>query len=124
MKITSVLIVESIENSLPFWVDRLGFVKTVDVPEDGRLGFVILVKDGAEVMLQTVSSVRKDTPQVLPKDGAPMAALFIEVDDFEDVKRRTAGCEVVVEDRVTFYGMREIGLREPGGHLVVFAARV
>jgi len=26
-------------------------------------------------------------------------------------------------ERTTFYGMREIGVYEPGGHVVVFAAR-
>jgi hypothetical protein len=26
-------------------------------------------------------------------------------------------------ERTTFYGMREIGVFEPGGHTVVFAAR-
>jgi hypothetical protein len=123
MKLTPVLIVEKIEDSLPFWVERLAFVKTVEVPEDGRLGFAILVKDGAEVMLQTSASVRKDTPQVLA-NGRNFTALFVEVNDVDDVKRRLEGCEVIVTERVTFYGMREIGYREPGGHVVVFAARV
>ena len=44
MKITAVLIVEEIEKSLTFWVARMGFQKTVDVPEGDRLGFVILVR--------------------------------------------------------------------------------
>jgi len=26
-------------------------------------------------------------------------------------------------ERMTFYGMREIGVREPGGHIAIFAAR-
>ena len=50
---TPVLIVEEIEKSLPFWVDRLGFQKPVEVPDGDRLGFAILVNDGAEVMFQT-----------------------------------------------------------------------
>ncbi len=69
MKITPVLIVEEIEKSLAFWVDRIGFVKTVEVPEGDRLGFVILVRDGAELMLQTAESVRKDAPQFVPEGG-------------------------------------------------------
>ena len=60
MKITAVLIVEEIEKSLEFWVDRMGFTKTVEVPEGDRVGFVILVRDGAELMMQTLASVRKD----------------------------------------------------------------
>ncbi len=62
MKITAVLIVNEIEKSLVFWVDRMGFEKTVEVPEGNRLGFVILERDGAELMLQTASGIRPDWP--------------------------------------------------------------
>jgi hypothetical protein len=34
-KLTPILTVEAIEPSLPFWVDALGFTKTVDVPHEG-----------------------------------------------------------------------------------------
>ena len=124
MKITAVLIVEEIEKSLPFWVDRMGFAKTVDVPEGDKLGFVILARDGAEVMMQTVGSVRKDEPKFAP-DGiyTKGAALFIEVDDFDDTRKRLEGYPIVMPERVTFYGMREIGVSEPGGHTVIFAAK-
>lgn len=124
MKITAVLVVEEIEKSLAFWIDRLGFEKTVEVPEGDRLGFVILVRSGAELMLQTISSVRKDEPKFAP-DGLVTkgCGLFIEVDDFEDVRSRLDGYPTAMPERVTFYGMREIGVSEPNGHTVIFAAR-
>ena len=124
MKITPVLIVDEIEKSLVFWVERMGFTKTVDVPDDDRLGFVILVRDGAELMMQTLRSVRKDEPKFAPEGvntkGTP---LFIEVDDLADVRTRLAGYPILMPERVTFYGMREIGVSEPGGHTVVFASK-
>ena len=111
------MIVEEIEKSLAFWVDRMGFEKTVEVPEADRLGFVVLVRSGAELMLQTISSVRKDEPKFAP-DGLVTkgCALFIEVDDFGDVRSRLDGYPTVMPERVTFYGMREIGVSEPNGH--------
>ena len=39
------------------------------------------------------------------------------------MKRRLDGYPIVMPERVTFYGMREIGVSEPNGHTVVFAAR-
>ena len=123
MKITAVLIVDAIEKSLPFWIDRMGFTKTVEVPEEGRLGFAILVRDGAELMLQTVESVRKDAPQFAPKSQSNNVALFIEVDDFAGTLKRLEGYPIALPERTTFYGMREIGVFEPSGHTVVFAAR-
>jgi hypothetical protein len=123
MKITSVLMVDAIETSLPFWVDRMGFTKTAEVPEGDRLGFVILVRDGAELMLQTVESVRNDAPQFAPQTAGFNTGLFIEVEHFADVMKRLEGYPIALADRTTFYGMREIGVREPNGHIVIFAAR-
>lgn len=120
MKITSVLIVESVERSLEFWVGRMGFEKTVEVPEGDKLGFAILVKDGAELMLQSLASVQKDEPK-FAKPGH--AALFVEVEDFADTQKRLEGYPIEMPERVTFYGMREVGVFEPGGHTVVFAAK-
>jgi len=113
---------ETIEACLPFWVDRMGFAKTVEVPEGDRLGFVILAREGAELMLQTAESVRKDDAAFAP-DGPPRGSgLFIEVSDFADVVKRLAGYPIAMPERTTFYGMREIGVFAPGGHVVVFAA--
>jgi uncharacterized glyoxalase superfamily protein PhnB len=121
VKITAVLFVDTIEPSLAFWVDRLGFAKTAEVPEGNRLGFVILEKAGAEVMLQTKSSANSDVGQHAATDAK--VSLYIEVDDFAETRRRIEGAPVTVPERVAFYGMREIGVQEPGGHYVMFAAR-
>ncbi|MBZ5495079.1 MAG: VOC family protein [Acidobacteriia bacterium] len=122
MKITPVLLVDQIEKSLPFWVERMGFAKKVEVPDGDRLGFVILSRDNAELMLQTIASVRKDEPKFAPRGESSAASLFVEVDDFEDILRRLDGYPVAMAPRDTFYGMREIGVFEPGGHIIVFAA--
>ena len=76
-------------------------------------------------MLQTIESVIKDAPQFAPK-GRPNVnnvGLFVEVKDFEDVLKRLMGYPIALPDRTTFYGMREIGVYEPSGHTVIFAAR-
>ena len=119
-KLAPVIMVEAIEPCLPFW-ERLGFVKTAEVPEGDSLGFVILVKDSVEVMYQTHESVEKDAAGLVPRAYGHGAALFIEVSDIVSVQRALDGIEVVVPRRQTFYGMDEIGVREPGGHVVMFA---
>ena len=124
MKLTPVLIVESIEKGMAFWVDRMGFEKTVDVPEDDHLGFAILVRQGAELMMQTITSVQKDEPKFAPKSFGNNVGLFVEVEDFEDVKKRLDGYPIAMAERQTFYGMKEIGVIEPGGNTVIFAARI
>ncbi len=119
-KLTPVLFVEKIEPCLPFWVERLGFQKTVEVPEGETLGFVILERDGVEVMLQSRASVAKDVPALAAEPSRSF--LYVEVTALDDIKRRLAGAEVVVPERKTFYGATEIGVRDPAGNVVVFSA--
>lgn len=122
-KMTPVLGVDAIEPVLSFWVDRLGFEKTVEVPEGDKLGFVILVKGGVEVMYQTWTSVGKDVPR-MAQEPRGTAFLYVEIEpsDFDGLMKQLEGVEVMVPVRKTFYGAREIGVREPGGHIVMFAA--
>ena len=125
-KLSPLLTVESIEPCLPFWVDRLGFAKTVEVPDGTSLGFVILAKDGVEIMYQSRSSVEKDIP-ALAKGAAtaqPAMGLFIEVGNIDEVERALDGIEHVIPRRRTFYGMDEVVVRDPGGYVVVFAQPV
>ena len=119
-KLTPVIMVDAIEPCLSFW-ERLGFAKTAEVPEGDRLGFVILAKDTVEVMYQTHESVQKDAAGLVARERGHGAGFFIEVSDIESVDRALAGIEIVVPRRQTFYGMDEIGVREPGGHVVMFA---
>ena len=122
-KITAILYVQSIESCLKFWVDQLGFEKTVEVPEGDKLGFVILVKDGAELMLQSYASAEKDVPALAKEFRRGPAFLFMEVSDLDEILPKLKGQPVVMPERTTFYGMREISVREPGGHIVCFAAK-
>lgn len=123
-RITAVLVVPTVEPSLPFWETALGFARVAEVPHGEALGFAMLVRDGVEVMLQSEASVRDDL-QVPP--GAPVSgtstALFIEVSDLDAVATAVADYPVVVPRRTTFYGMHELGVREPGGHLVMLAQK-
>ena len=122
MKITAVLIVDEIETSLPFWIDRLGFQKTLELPEGNRLGFVIQHGGETELMLQTAESVARDIPQFAPT-VASRTTLYIEVNDFDATVRRLAGYPIAMSERFAPYGMREIGVFDPAGNVVMLAAR-
>jgi uncharacterized glyoxalase superfamily protein PhnB len=120
-KVTAVLLVEEIEPCLNFWVDRLGFSKTVEVPDGDKLAFVILQKGATEVMYQTFASVEKDNAQVAKDARKGPTFLYVEVDDLDAVIAALKGVPVVMPVRTTFYGAKEIGVKDPAGHYVTFA---
>jgi len=119
--IVSNLIVASIEDCLPFYVDRLGFTRTASVPHDGKLGFVSLSRGGLELMLQSRGSLAGDIAGLDP-DGF-RAALYIEVELLAPIREALSGWPRVVPERTTFYGAREIIVRDPAGNLLAFASR-
>jgi catechol 2,3-dioxygenase-like lactoylglutathione lyase family enzyme len=125
MKITPVLYLDRIEDSLAFWTDRLGFEIGATVPDGEALGFAILNHGDAEVMLQTWRSAEADAPALLQDSvrSATGSALFVEVDSLDPFRERIPAQERLLAERVTFYGMREIGVRAPSGHVIVLAAR-
>jgi uncharacterized glyoxalase superfamily protein PhnB len=123
-KLAPVIVVDEIEPCIPFWTQRLGFTKTVEVPEGNKLGFVILAKDGVEIMYQSRESAANDIPALAKRYADPATAFFIEVADVATIEVEMKGVETVVPRRKTFYGMDEVGVREPAGHVVVFAQPV
>lgn len=114
------LVVDAIEPSLAFWVERLGFTVAVEVPHGDHLGFVILVHGDASLQLQARASVAEDVPLLATVAG--VATVYLPVDDVAVIARALEGYEhIVVPTRDTWYGMRELVAREPGGHFVFFA---
>lgn len=121
-KVTPVLIVDRIEPVLPLW-DALGFARAAEVPHGDVLGFVILTRDGVEVMYQTFDSVRGDEAKVLEGPSAiGAAAVFIEVDDIEALASLIpSSTSVIVGRRQTFYGSTETVVRDAAGNVITFA---
>jgi uncharacterized glyoxalase superfamily protein PhnB len=123
-RITPVLFVKEIEPVLPFWVDALGFEKTIEVPHGDKLGFASLQKDGTEVMYQTYASLGDDMPQVAEAAKKGPTFLYIEVDGLDAVLASLKKYKITMAERTAFYGMREVGFQDPAGHYLTFAQRV
>jgi Glyoxalase/Bleomycin resistance protein/Dioxygenase superfamily len=119
-RITAVLFVKEIEPVLPFWVDKLGFTKAVEVPHGNKIGFVALQKENTEVMYQSYASLADDMPLIAETRKGP-TFLYIEVDNLDAVLNALKDNKIVQPERTAFYGMREVGFQEPGGHYVTFA---
>jgi uncharacterized glyoxalase superfamily protein PhnB len=120
-KVTPVLFAELIEPCLKFWVERLGFEKTIDVPDGNKLAFAILQKGRVELMYQTYASAEKDVSAVSPEVRKGPSFLYVEVENLDEIIGAMKGGEVVMPVRTTFYGAKEIGIRDPAGHIITFA---
>ena len=120
-RITPILFAQEIEPCIEFWTERLGFQKTVEVPEGDKTGFAILEKDGLELMYQSYASVEKDSAATAQLARKGPTFLYIDVDDLSHALAATKGAEIAMPERSTFYGSREFGIKDPVGHWIIFA---
>ncbi len=120
-KLTAILFAEEIEPCLKFWVERLGFKKTMDVPDGNKLAFAILQKGDLELMYQTYASAEKDVSQVSSEVRKGPSFLYVQVDNLDGIIGAMKGTQVVMPVRTTFYGAKEIGIKDPAGHIITFA---
>ncbi|HEX7958282.1 MAG TPA: VOC family protein [Terriglobales bacterium] len=120
-RITPVLYAKEIEPCLEFWIQRLGFQKTVEVPDGDRLAFAIVQKGDVELMYQSIASAEKDAPAIAKDISGQRTFLYVEVARLDDVIAAIKGLNIVLPVRTTFYGAKEIGIKDPAGHMIVFA---
>jgi uncharacterized glyoxalase superfamily protein PhnB len=120
-KLTPVLFAEKIEPCVQFWVERLGFEKTMEVPDGDSLAFSILKKASVELMYQSFASAEKDVGAVAQLVRKGPTFLYVEVESLEKTIAAVSGAEIVIPARTTFYGAKEIGVKDPAGHLLTFA---
>jgi uncharacterized glyoxalase superfamily protein PhnB len=122
-KITPVLFAEEIEPCVKFWVERMGFQKISEVPAGNKLAFAMLQKGNVELMYQSFASADadKDAGAISPLIRKGPTFLYVEVDSLDDTIAAIKGAEVVMPVRTTFYGAKEISVKDPAGHFVTFA---
>jgi uncharacterized glyoxalase superfamily protein PhnB len=121
-QLTPILIVDQIEPCLAFWVDRLGFAGTIEIPdEDGRLVFAAVQKDGIEIMYQRRDNVLAEDPDAATELVGHSSVLYLTVENLDAIALAVAGAPLVKPRHKTFYGSMEIYVREPGGNRVGFA---
>ena len=118
-KLTPNLYTDDVAACVQFWVERMGFEKTIEVPQENGLAFAALKKGAVEVMYGSFESLQKELGASTPTQGP--SYLFVEVDDVKAAHKAMAGAPEVAPMHTTFYGATEFTVKDPAGHLVTFA---
>ena len=126
-KLTPNLIVASVERSLSFYVDVLGFERGMSVPDESPYVFASVTSGAVEIFFNDRASAVKEYPALAGKPLGATGTMYIEIagegiDAFHDR----------IRDRVTvtmplvtqFYGVREFAVADPDGYVITFAERV
>lgn len=93
-------------------------------PSDGNnVAFTIMEWNGAELMLQTQESLAEELPLFKgPSIPPPSTAIYFRGLHPDTVKDRVQPMQIVKGPFLQWYGMLEIYLRDPDGHIVCLTA--
>ena len=124
-KLTPNLLVASVERSLAFYSDTLGFERGMTVPDAPPLVFASVTSGSVEVFFNDAATAVKELPIFTGKPIGATGTLFIEVDGVDALHDRLKPTVKIVMPMVTqFYGMREFAFEDPDGYVITFAERV
>ena len=125
------LLVADMDRSIAFYRDLLGMEVTMSVDaeqgySEGELRpgsiFAGLQWQGAQIMLQTRESLAAELVEVeVGAPGGVWGTVFIRGYDPDPIVDRAPSEARVKGPETTWYGMRELTLRDPDGHLVTLA---
>jgi len=126
-KLTPNLIVASVERSVSFYVDVLGFERGMTVPDRSPYMFASVTGGGVEIFFNDAASAVKEYPAFAGRPLGTSGTMYIEIEG--------EGVDAFhnrIKDRVTltmplvtqFYGVREFAIADPDGYVITFAERV
>ncbi|MGB7669408.1 MAG: hypothetical protein WBL66_19295, partial [Candidatus Acidiferrales bacterium] len=68
-------------------------------------------------------SAEKDNAAIGQLGRKGPSFLYVEVDDLTSIAQAVHGAEIAIPMRTTFYGMKELGVKDPAGHVILFAQK-
>ena len=123
-KLTPNLLVASVERSLAFYVDTLGFARGMTVPEASPFAFASVTGGEVEIFFNDAATAVKEYPAFAGKPIGATGTLYIEVEGVDALHDRLkSNVKIVMPIATQFYGMREFAIADPDGYVITFAER-
>jgi len=127
------LMVTDIRRSIGFYRDKLGLSVATTVSSDRTFAtggdivddpvFAVLEWDGAQLMLQTVGSLAGELSVFSShQKPRPSGTVYLRGFNPDDTAGRFAEGEILKGPELTWYGMKELYVRDPDGHVICLGA--
>jgi len=133
--LTPNLMTEDVNASIDFYCTRLGFQFIVGVPFGSeemvtgdpagtRLRWAMVQREEASLMFQASDSLAEESPLFSGLTPSASVTFYLEVSDLDALlKGLGERAEMVLPERVTFYGMRELWIRDNNGYVLTLAEK-
>lgn len=133
--LTPNLMTENVNETIQFYCDRLGFQFQMGLPlstekplrefsPDIPLQFAMINRNGTMLMLQSRASLAEECERFTNMPVAASTTFYLEMDDLDTVLAKLDDdVQIVVPERTTFYGMRELWILDNNGYVITLAKK-
>ena len=123
-KLTPNLIVSSVEQSLAFYCDVLGFTQTDTVPETSPYVFAIVQSGPVQIFFNAPGPAVHEYPALAGRPIGGTLTLYMEVSGVEKIYEALKGqVKVTMALEKKFYGVTEFAFEDPDGYVITFGER-
>ena len=121
-KITANLMVESVDTTIAFYKDVLGFEVITTVPDAGPFDWAWMKRGDVELMFQSRPSLSGDMPAFADKEVGGTFGLYINVEGVQSLYDTIKDKVTIIKDmHTTFYGAQEFYIQDCNGYILGFA---
>ncbi len=125
MKITSFspnLMVKSVNKSIEFYCNILGFSLLQTVPENGEFDWGMVKKDDFFIMFQKEESLKQEYPELESKISGGALTFYMKIEDIQEFYNKIhSHTNISHKMHKTFYGADEFAITDPDGFILVFS---
>lgn len=123
--ITANLMVESVEDTITFYQEVLGFTVGATVPNDsGTLNFAIITHNNLRLMFQQKDNFIEEYPILSTPIVKPSISLFMVVDNFMEFYNLVKDkAQILADIHKTFYGATEFAVADNNGYVITIAEK-
>lgn len=119
------LMVKSVNESIDFYVNILGFELGMTVPDDGELIWAMLTREKVSIMLQEEQSIKEEYAYLADYPIAPSFTMFVSVDNarklYNQIKDKV---QILIDYHQTSYGTNEFAICDNNGYVLAFAQQI
>lgn len=114
--------VESVEETVKFYTDVLGFVEIVNVPADGKLVWAMVAVGDVSLMFQHKASLADEYKELNGRSLNGLQTFYVKVRNKMELYRKVREVGCLVKDlNTTPYGVEEFAIRDNNGNILTIA---
>ena len=125
MKIASFspnLMVKSVNKSIEFYCNILGFSLLQTVPENGEFDWGMVKKDDFFIMFQKEESLKQEYPELESKISGGALTFYMKIEDIQEFYNKIhSHTNISHKMHKTFYDADEFAITDPDGFILVFS---